>query len=110
MSAVWLVASTNRIVIDKLRFADEGDYINDAEIQATIYDVNGADIGDGAVVDFEYQAGSNGKYVGIVPLEDFAFAANEEYTAEITVLAAGYTHTIRVTRRANYDERICTNE
>lgn len=112
MSAVWFVASDNRIVVDKLRYADDGAYINDATITAVVLDSTGVDIGDpeGTEVAFAYQTGSNGKYVGIVPLDNFVFVANEEYTAVLTIEAGGYTHTERITRRANYDDRICTNE
>ena len=85
MTDTIYINSDNTLIIDDVKHAIDGSYINTATVVCTLKDASGSNVsGQSWPLTLDYVAASNGKYSGT--LEDgLSLTEGENYTAEITI-------------------------
>lgn len=84
----YYIGNDHSLVLDLL-VDDSGTYINDATVEATLYDSVGGEVsGQTWPLTLGYDGGGTGRYVGSVE-NDLSVTAGEEITARITATTVG---------------------
>ncbi len=83
MAEAVYIANDNLLVVDQLKNALSGTYINNATVTCTIVDSAGSPVaGQTWPLAVVYQAGSNGQYVGVIE-DTLTLSETTSYIAKV---------------------------
>lgn len=78
------VNNNNDVIITGLRRSSDGTFINDAELQFTLYQSDGITVVPGAQdIPMPYEAGSNGNYRGTLDVTAVTLTPRERYYIKV---------------------------
>ena len=89
MSQAWYDQNTHLVVLDELKDAATGAYINaGATVTADAYDVTAAAVLAGSAITLSYVAASNGKWQATMP-STVALTATGSYLLRVKAISGG---------------------